>query len=481
MARVPVLLPLCRWLALVSAAFLLVPSAQCQVLNVGDDTSTPIPGAGHDYIKMLSETVNPANGSVSIRIQAPTPTGRGISLPFSFAYDSNGAQHLTSDGHGLAEWWDNSAYLSQGGWSYSMPMLSNVRVAVPLQPPPKECFYWMDYEFQDATGGRHSLGVAWVDGNSQTNPCLGASPLPVQALNGGDDYYLASLGNTVSTPAAIADAAGTVYTFPSTTQKHADANNAANASSLPSSIEDRNGNQIVVTDNGSGSFTVTDPLGRTLLSSSGFGVTGNTLAVSGLQSPYSVTWETASPNFAINSWLMFNGEGDCNSSRPGDAGGTLNVIKSIELPNGQSYQFSYDSTYGMLSQITYPTGGYVHYTWGINPRSQMADFEDTKSQQNACWYQHDAPAVTQRTVSFDGVHIALTQNFSYSTVWNSDLLYCRTLVLSTLSFTHHIRRSPTARHDRGMCKRKARHLSILRYRFARNRSLKTWRIAPYSR
>ena len=43
------------------------------VTNVDDTTSVPIPGAGHDYIKMLSETVNPANGSVSLRIQLPIP------------------------------------------------------------------------------------------------------------------------------------------------------------------------------------------------------------------------------------------------------------------------------------------------------------------------------------------------------------------------------------------------------------------------
>jgi hypothetical protein len=31
-------------------------------------TSTPVPGAGHDYLGGVNETVNPANGSVSIRI-----------------------------------------------------------------------------------------------------------------------------------------------------------------------------------------------------------------------------------------------------------------------------------------------------------------------------------------------------------------------------------------------------------------------------
>jgi RHS repeat-associated protein len=408
--------------------FLLASVVNCQILNVGDDTSTPIPAAGHDYIKMLSETVNPANGSVSVRIKTPIPTGRGISLPFSFAYDSNGAQHLSSDGVGLSEWWDNSAYLSQGGWSYSLPMLSNVRMEAPL-PPHGVCFYWTDYVFQDPTGGRHPLGVSYVYGTGN-NPCLGASPLPGQVLNGGDDYYRASLGSSVTALAAITDADGTVYSFPTVTQNHP-SKNVNSASSLPSIIEDRNGNEIVVTDNGSGSFTVTDALGRTLLSNSGFGGS-NTVAVSGLSSPYAITWGTATANFSINSWLMLNVEGDCYSSLAPDTNNTFNVIKSIELPNGQSYQFSYDATYGMLNKVTYPTGGYVQYAWGLNPRSEGSSFEDTKGEPNDCQYQRDSPAVTERTVSFDGVHTALTQTFNYSTTWSStDLWSAKTTTVTT--------------------------------------------------
>lgn len=72
-----------------------------QVSNVADDTSTPIPGAGHDYIKMINETVNPANGSVSVRISVPVPQSRGFTLPFAFAYDSDGVLHL--DGYGAGE------------------------------------------------------------------------------------------------------------------------------------------------------------------------------------------------------------------------------------------------------------------------------------------------------------------------------------------------------------------------------------------
>ena len=36
------------------------PAAHGQITNVDDTTSTPIEGAGHDYIKAMNETVNPA-------------------------------------------------------------------------------------------------------------------------------------------------------------------------------------------------------------------------------------------------------------------------------------------------------------------------------------------------------------------------------------------------------------------------------------
>jgi len=113
-------------------ALLLVAAGHGQITDVTNSTSTPIPGAGHDYIKLLNETVNPANGSASIRIQAPTPPGRRLSLPFAFAYDSNGTWHVQSDGLGDPEWWGNAAYLSRVGWSYSVPMVSNVWVQEPV-------------------------------------------------------------------------------------------------------------------------------------------------------------------------------------------------------------------------------------------------------------------------------------------------------------------------------------------------------------
>src|SRR5207245_11441046 len=64
-------------LALVAASL-----AWGQITTVNDMTSVPVPGSWHDYIHLLNETINPANGSCSVRIQVPMPAGRGISIPF---------------------------------------------------------------------------------------------------------------------------------------------------------------------------------------------------------------------------------------------------------------------------------------------------------------------------------------------------------------------------------------------------------------
>src|SRR5260370_25888333 len=85
-----------RLLIAACVALLLSSLGYAQVANVNDVTSTPIPGAGHDYIHLLSETVNPANGSVSLRIQLPMAKGRGIQVPFYVGYDSNSVSFLGS-------------------------------------------------------------------------------------------------------------------------------------------------------------------------------------------------------------------------------------------------------------------------------------------------------------------------------------------------------------------------------------------------
>ena len=47
----------------------------------------------------------------------------------------------------------------------------------------------------------------------------------------------------------------------------------------------------------------------------------------------------------------------------------------LGFPDGLSYQFTYDPAYGLIKRITYPTGAWVEYTWGVNPNSEMMGWQ----------------------------------------------------------------------------------------------------------
>src|SRR6266571_4356414 len=113
--------------AVVTAISLVFPlPLQAQITNVTDDTSTPIPGAGHNYLGELNEAVNPANGSVSLRLQVPVPPGRRLTVPFSFEYNTSGIQHPGGTA-GHMSWGNDLGYLSKGGWSYAVPRISVIK------------------------------------------------------------------------------------------------------------------------------------------------------------------------------------------------------------------------------------------------------------------------------------------------------------------------------------------------------------------
>jgi hypothetical protein len=272
-----------------------------QVTTVTNDTATPIPGSGHDYIKMLSETVNPANGSVSLRIELPVIKGRQLTLPFSVAYDSNTVHHLLPAGqpnYGQAKWASNIGYLSQGGWSYSLPMASASEwdITAGNWPNTYTCNTWSNYMFSDGSGGEHALGLGTQFSPSGACPGDGlgsrqsGDPEALGFLpNGRMDQY--NLYSYPPTPVTVSTRDGTMYTFSTT---HHTVYPGSPYYMLPTTIEDRNGNLISVADNNNGNFTVTDTAGRPAVTSSGFGPSGttNTLTISGL--PYQLTWRTIS-------------------------------------------------------------------------------------------------------------------------------------------------------------------------------------------
>jgi RHS repeat-associated protein len=420
--------PLALLLSSASLVLILGSPARGQITNVSNDQSTLIPGAGHDYIRMLNETVNPANGSASLRLNVPVPKGRGLSIPFSFAYDSNGFWHLTGDGanDGGAIWISDATILSQGGWSYSAPLLSFFSSSAPWFNGGGSCSFTTSFMFQDPAGARHSLGLSTTtDGQGgDGNAACGLTPF----TSGGDDFVKASTPNAtnvINPQTWLANLDGTVFYF-SAAKLHQWAYAAGVI--LPDYIEDRNGNKILVQDYmtqqgaNRGSFAYTDTLGRAALSSSGFGASGTTVSVSGLTGNFTLTWGTAASSYSISSQYL-NPPGNC--AAPPHVSGSQGVVTAIALPNGKSYNFYYDSTYGLLNKVVYPTGGYVRYVWGINSLSDTAEYAagctpgQTCNPPGFCDYRYDTPVVIHRYVSFDGTNEVLRQDFSYSTNWPS--------------------------------------------------------------
>jgi len=427
--RLRAMLCMFYFVAFASVALLFTPAGQCQILNVGDDTSTPIEGAGHDYIKMLSETVNPGNGSVSVRIQAPVAKGRGITLPFAFAYDTNGVVHLSA-GVGAVGWTSNGSTLAQGGWSYSLPTISSSlwsTTTTGSQLQTITCYFVSYYVFQDPSGGRHNVGMGsagWAQGAAPPYLCGNT------VTTGGDPQYSASLltayGDGDTNPAVtVSDADGTLFHF---------SDSGANNGTLPTSIEDRNGNEITATSGGL--VTYKDTVGRAAIVISGFGPNGatNTLTISG--STYKAAWTTTSAAYSVpNVEPIAPPAGTQCLSWP-SVSATETVISSITLPNNQQYHFyygtnpnsAYNNPYGLLSEIDYPNGAWVRYTWKMNTTSEPAIYYSAglcyggncnSPMPNGCQYEYGTPVVATRTVGFTPNVTALTQTFSYSTTWTT--------------------------------------------------------------
>lgn len=247
-------------LLLISVLVAIVPATRAQMTAVTNSTSAPIPGAGHDYIKMLSETVDPANGSLSLRLQVPVPPGRALTIPFSFSYDSNGVHFVANGPQPGDGGWDtirntdtSGLQIALGGWSYSVPTLSYQTLQFTQGAGgPSPCDYTATggFVFTDATGGRHSLNL----GHAYQPQPLTCAPHFTESDSAGDPYYQAELVGGLSPVIVSSD--GTVYKF-----QNSGAVGAGIVEVLPTtSIEDRNGN--IATAN-------TDTLARNSVSWSG--------------------------------------------------------------------------------------------------------------------------------------------------------------------------------------------------------------------
>ncbi len=456
----------CRKFVLASVTLSLLFSAhlfaQSSFGFVNNITVVPVPGVGHDYLHDLNEIVNPANGSLSVRIEAPRPKERGPNYPFyAFMYDSTqqfavvyqlqsnspyqcGPDTDPSDGDGgdapqpltcvippVQFPYESLSYPSglQGLLSGPNSMLSTIAEYGREENSGAywTCTLYQNSSYEDPYGVIHDLGVYDIATFDPESACgyLGINPNAI----GGDEQYkivvtddyseltIPITGTLTNGPGIMIDTHGnSVATI-------------VDGSSGFLAMEDTNGNGVNGTGR-SGSYQSFQPWGDGLAKTASRTFAGG--------ATYNYTWGSASsyysPASVDESAIQFGFDNLCVA--PKNYGHWTNpAVMQMKEPDELYYTFTYDPTYGLLSEITYPTGAYVQYTWGVNSLSDATGFttppQDTNSYSDpihityginmntSCMFEHDTPAITKRVVSYDGVHAAQEQDFAYSTNWGT--------------------------------------------------------------
>ena len=420
-----------REVVLLSVSLLICPFLLAQMPVSTSTTSTPVPGAGHDYLGDLAETVNPVNGSLSIRVKTIMPPGRGFTLPFSFAYDSNGVNYLSSNLAGNLQWQEPPLTItSQGGWSNTVPVVSVNELQWMENPGDTHtynCWDFINYVYQGADGNRHNLNLTTYNGatNGERDPSkvctwdTDAAPGgfgTLVVINGGEaspGAVMASIPPTDGSspgPVSVVDTDGTSLYFPDVDDD--------TGGTMATLVEDRNGNVLAIHPpvHPATNYSYTDTSGRTVLQDTGFAKSPETVSISGLGGSYGLTWGSlSSPTFQPQITVV---SGTCDFDNNHNWGTTV-AVSTLTLPDTKSFTFSYDSTYGVVDKIQYPTGGYVRYVWGINQNSEVSQASNPEA---SCTIEYGTPAITDRYVSFDGNpnHEVLHQHFAYTTSWKTD-------------------------------------------------------------
>ena len=418
-----------------AATFVTLNSIFCigQISSVTNQTLTPVSGVGHEYIGTLNETVNPSNGSLSLRLNFDVPQSRGLTLPFGISYDSAGIitsqleatnySVSTPEWYGVFQWHDSDSLASirSDGWGYSFPYILagyGSSYTINAVPPSQSytCSYIPNLVYVDPAGTRHTMGILPMSNYGNAPGRCGEG-----ILSAGVDSLF-----TVSQPATgnlLKPGNGPEIHIYEPNGTHVQSlggtlgNDGGTAQAIPiNTIEDANGNYATYSMASPALFplTYTDSSGRQAVQAASFGSSsGDAVTVSGLQQPYTLSWQNISYSspLAFNTSLTTINPSSCggNSTPPS---GTRRVLKTLTLPNGKAYQFTYDSLFGFVQKIVYPNGGYVRYTWGVNSNS---DSGVLYTAQLYCIFEFDSPAITDRYVSNDGTTEVLHQHFTYST------------------------------------------------------------------
>ena len=339
--------------------------------------------------------VDPISGQVTIKIPfGTTPVGgRGPKIPFSLSYNSastitlqSSSVNLSADyyqGNGsevIYQWATgpfNTSYGPAGPWVTSGPYMYNSQTTIPNQGYTTSvgvqqwygygCTNYGPYIYTDENGDSHDMNL------QNTTATTGSE---------GDNYYAVPCQQLVynGSPSTTSDGSALYTSFGGAVSP-----DGTSYSNNTFQLEDTNGNKA---------SNRTDSLGRTPFSTNipvagppggqipvgtyyvtTTGTTGNSESYSVVFSKIAIGSFTmphpTSSEITQNAWCL-NGL-TCPieiAVAPATPGSSLPAVTSISLPDDTSaYTFQYDPTYGTISQINFPDGGYVRFVWGIQANS----------------------------------------------------------------------------------------------------------------
>jgi len=308
-----------------------------------------------------------------------------------FVYDSHNVWTIQADGTGF-QWlpYEPPTLYGQGGWTLSEgTSYSKAYWELPLQ----NCY--VDQKIVDTAGTQHWFRLN-IGPSSYGCPSTGSA---YATDSSGIQLQATGVNGSVTcvTGSAFAPDGTLVWQNTSLTS----CSTLTQGSILS---EDSNGNEISITGtyaDSLGGLNLQDTLGRALVTPTSCS-TGYCYAVanaSGGTSMYTLTFVLV----PVSSNFGESGVQECNTSC------NLNVLQSIQLPDGTSYTFKYDcyqagnsacnspagqsGYYGLLTAMTLPTGATISYgyttfggvSWGNGNNQYPSRWLTSKSSSAGTW------------------------------------------------------------------------------------------------
>jgi RHS repeat-associated protein len=286
------------------------------------------------------DQINTGNGNLFVHIPLLSYPQRGAALKLDFSLVSNNKNFTVNypDGGEEGAWTTNLYYVGHLGSSFALVDDQSILLIVTSQGRCGETTW--SYTAQTGDGSNHYLGT----GGSLSTDCHEPAPVNFSPL----DFTKLAFSGT-QTSYVMLDRNGIRYTPMS--------------GSYYAQREDTNGNEINTLD------TLGHALPTTVSTTDYSGCTG-TLPIASAS-----LWEANGPTGVgtyklcyVNIAVLTNFQWPYVS----EYSETLPFLQSVVLPNGTSWTFAYNSrdpgdppnvNYGDLTMITFPTGGYISYTY----------------------------------------------------------------------------------------------------------------------